>query len=211
MNCRQEYQQLARAAPRITDAERAELRRHPRTTTRRSRAASTALLEFGTAGLRGDDGARSAASMNVSCHPPRHAGASRRSSSAEGEERRARAASPSAWTAATTRWSLPAPRPCVMAANGIHRHASLSPCARRLSCRFAVREYGCQAGINVTASRTTPRSITATRSTGPTARSCRPSTPPPSPRSSSRSTFSPASSRMDFDEAVQQGLIDDHG
>ena len=43
--------------------------------------------------------------------------------------------------------------------------------------------------------RTIPRSTTATRSTGPTARSCRPSTPRPSPRSSSASTFSPASRR----------------
>ena len=39
---------------------------------------------------------------------------------------------------------------------------------------------------------TTPRSTTATRSTGPTAPSCRPSTPPPSPTAWSRSTSSPA-------------------
>ena len=37
-----------------------------------------------------------------------------------------------------------------------------------------------------------PRNITATRSIGPTAPSCRLSTPPPSPGSWSTSTFSPA-------------------
>ena len=57
---------------------------------------------------------------------------------------------------------------------------------------FAVRHYGCQAGINVTASHN-PRSTTATRSTGRTAPSCRPNTPTPSPGSWRRSTSSPAS------------------
>ena len=54
---------------------------------------------------------------------------------------------------------------------------------------FAVRHYGCQAGINVT---TTLRNTTATKSTGRTAPSCRPSTPPPSPESWRRSTSLPA-------------------
>ena len=77
----------------------------------------------------------------------------------------------------------------VCAANGIRVRIfeSLRP-TPELS--FAVRYYGCQAGINVPA--TTPRSTTATRSTGPTVRSCRPSTPPPSPPGWSRSTSSPA-------------------
>ena len=81
---------------------------------------------------------------------------------------------------------------CVMAANGIPARLfeSLRP-TPELS--FAVREYHCIAGINVTASHnpkaastsppaTTPRSITATRSTGRTAPSCPPSTPTRWPR-----------------------------
>ena len=72
----------------------------------------------------------------------------------------------------------------VCAANGIHVRIfdSLRP-TPELS--FAVREYGCQAGINVTA----PRSTTATRSTGPTVRSFPPTTPTPSPSGWRRLTF----------------------
>ena len=79
----------------------------------------------------------------------------------------------------------------VCAANGIHVRIfeSLRP-TPELS--FAVRYYGCQASMSPPA--TTPRSITATRSTGLTAPSCRPSTPTPSPPSWKRSTSSPASS-----------------
>ena len=82
---------------------------------------------------------------------------------------------------------------CVMAGNGItvKLFESLRP-TPELS--FAVREYGCEAGINVTASHN-PKEYNGYKSTGPTARSCRPSTPPRSPRSLSTSTFSPASRR----------------
>ena len=48
------------------------------------------------------------------------------------------------------------------------------------------------AGTSTSPPATTPRNITATRSIGPTAPSCRLSTPPPSPGSWSTSTFSPA-------------------
>ena len=69
---------------------------------------------------------------------------------------------------------------CVMAGNDIpvRLFESLRP-TPELS--FAVREYGCIAGINVTASHN-PKETTATRCTGRTAPSCPPSTPTRWPR-----------------------------
>ena len=78
----------------------------------------------------------------------------------------------------------------VCAANGIHVRI-LSPCA---PLRNLALPCGTTAARRASTSppATTPRSIMATRSTGPTAPSCPPSTPMPSPESWRRSTSSPA-------------------
>ena len=84
------------------------------------------------------------------CHPLGHPGLCQRHL-----RRRVRRPSagawPCAWTAATTPWSLPGPPPrsAPPTASMSRIFESLRP-TPELS--FAVREYGCQAGINVTAS-----------------------------------------------------------
>ncbi len=105
-------------------------------------------LEFGTAGLRGT---MYTGLHNMNRHVIRWATQGFANViRAEGEEAMKKA-SPSAWTAATTRWSLRAPRPASW-------RATASPSSSFESLRptpelsFAVREYGCEAGINVTAS-----------------------------------------------------------
>ena len=88
-------------------------------------------------------------------------------------------------------WTSPAPRPRSCAGK---RH----PCAH---LRVAAPHAGAVASpcgnmaarpASTSPPATTPRNTTATRSTGPTARSCRPSTPTPSPPSLRRSTSSRA-------------------
>ena len=178
MNYRQEYEKWL-ASPALSEEERAELKAIANDE-REIENRFYGPLEFGTAGLRGT---MYVGLHNMNRHVIRWA--------TQGFANVIRAEGEAAMQKGvaicmdcrnhSTEFAREAA--CVMAGNGIavRLFESLRP-TPELS--FAVREYGCEAGINVTAS--------ATRSTGRTARSCRPSTPPPSQENSRRSTFSRA-------------------
>ena len=185
MSYMQEYEKWL-ASPALNEQEHAELE-SIRDDEKEIRERFYGPLEFGTAGLRGT---MKVGLHQMNIHVIRWATQGFANViCAEGEEAKRRGV---ALCMDCRNHSMEFARAAaeVCAANGIHVRIfeSLRP-TPELS--FAVREYGCQAGINVTASHN-PRSITATRSIGPTAPSCRLSTLPPSPGSWSTSTFSPA-------------------
>ena len=146
MNYRQEYEKWV-SSPAITDEERAELRAIA-DDDKEIESRFYGPLEFGTAGLRGTM-KMGLHQMNVYVIRWATQGFAK-VICAEGEEAKRRGVAicmdcrnHSAEFARETA--------CVMAANGIHVRLfeSLRP-TPELS--FAVREYGCQAGVNVTAS-----------------------------------------------------------
>ena len=136
-------------SPALRAAEKAELRSPSHGDEKEIESRFFAPLEFGTAGLRGTM-CVGLHQMNV--HVIRHATqAFAEVILAEGARGRSAGAWPSASTAATTPTEFAREAACVMAGNGIpvRIFESLRP-TPELS--FAVREYGCIAGINVTAS-----------------------------------------------------------
>ncbi len=145
MNYRQEYEKWV-SSPAITDEEHAELLAIAEDD-KEIECRFYGPLEFGTAGLRG--------TMKMGLHHMNDYVIRRATQGfanvigAEGEEAKS-AASPSAWTAATTHMDF------ARAAAEV-APPTASTCAFLMRCAppradVAVREYGCQAGINVTAS-----------------------------------------------------------
>ena len=185
MDYMQEYEKWL-ASPALTPEEHAELE-SIRGDEKEIRERFYGPLEFGTAGLRG--------TMKVGLHQM-NVHVIRWATQgfanvicAEGEDARRRGV---ALCMDCRNHSMEFARAAaeVCAANGIHVRIfeSLRP-TPELS--FAVREYGCQAGINVTASHN-PKEYNGYKVYWSDGAQLPPSTPPPSPGSWSISTSSPA-------------------
>ena len=187
MSYMQEYEKWL-ASPALNEQEHAELE-SIRDDEKEIRERFYGPLEFGTAGLRGT---MKVGLHQMNIHVIRWATQGFANViCAEGEEAKRRGV---ALCMDCRNHSMEFARAAaeVCAANGIHVRIFESPAAHAgAELRRAGDTTVRRASTSPPA--TIPRSITAIRSTGPTAPSCRPSTPPPLPVSWSRSTFSPAS------------------
>ena len=146
MNYRQEYERWL-ASPALSEAERAELQEIAGDE-KEIESRFYGPLEFGTAGLRGT---MAVGLHNMNVHVIRWATQGFANViCAEGEEAKERGVA-ICMDCRNHSYEFAQAAACVMAANGIRVRLfeSLRP-TPELS--FAVREYGCQAGINVTAS-----------------------------------------------------------
>ena len=187
MDFMKEYQKWL-DSPVLTEAEKAELKaiaNDPKEIESRFYGP----LEFGTAGLRGT---MAVGLHHMNIHVVRHTTqAFANVISAEGEKARERGVA-ICMDCRLNGMDYSKGAAEVFAANGIKVRIfeSLRP-TPELS--FAVRHYGCQAGINVTASHN-PKEYNGYKVYWEDGAQLPPSTPPPLPRSWKRSTFSPASS-----------------
>lgn len=183
MDFMKEYEKWL-ASPALSDAERAELE-SIRNDPREIESRFYGPLEFGTAGLRG---IMAVGLHNMNIHVIRWATQGLPRSSAPRARRASAGAWPSVWTAGTTPWSSPGRRrrsaPPTVSMSG-----SLNP-PPTPELSFAVREYRCQAGINVTASHN-PKEYNGYKVYWRTAPSAL-TTPTPSPLLWNRSTSSMA-------------------
>ena len=193
MDFMKEYEKWL-ASPALSDAERAELE-SIRNDPKEIESRFYGPLEFGTAGLRGT---MAVGLHNMNIHVIRRATqAFAQVICAEGRGGQAPGRGHLLWTAGTTPWSSPGRPPEVMRRQR-HPRPDLRVPAPHAGADLRRAGVSLPARASTSPPATTPRSTTATRSTGRTAPSCPPTTPTPSPPRWSRSTSSTGIQRMDY-------------